>query len=156
MSPSAQITMVTSLRLTLVNVFSMYVRAHAAHWNVEGAAFPQLHQLFGAIYEDVHGSVDPLAEFLRAHQVEAPCSVLDFANEAEGIPNLTATMSDTGGYTGKALLQNLQAVNDRVIDDLQNLYEVAEKGGDCGLANYAQDRLIAHNKWAWQLRATLG
>lgn len=151
---SQQVALVESLRSTLCDVFAMYVRAHAAHWNVEGPSFPSLHEFFGEIYQDVYSSIDPLAEFLRTHQAEAPCSVGDFAKESN-ITDLEAEETNSGGYGAKDLVENLNAVNVEILVDLRKTYTLAEKSGDLGLANFLQDRMIAHRKWQWQLRSTL-
>jgi len=61
------------------DTMNFYVQAHAAHWNVEAPNFSELHRFFGKLYEDVHSAVDPLAEYLRTHAAEAPCSLKEMA-----------------------------------------------------------------------------
>ena len=41
-----------AMRIVLANVFIMYFKAHAAHWNVEGPMFSQYHEFFGDLYDE--------------------------------------------------------------------------------------------------------
>ena len=49
-----------ALKIAFASEFAFYLKAHYFHWNVEGPLFPQLHKLFGKIYEEVYDSIDPL------------------------------------------------------------------------------------------------
>ena len=58
--------LVASLEACLGTAFCLYTKAHAFHWNVTGASFPQLHEMFGRLYADLHTAVDDIAEHIRA------------------------------------------------------------------------------------------
>lgn len=148
-------TLIATLRALVCDTLHFYLAAHAAHWNVEGPHFAELHAFFGAIYEDVHGAVDPLAEYLRAHAAEAPGTLTEAAATTARLRPLGATPSSTGGYAGDELVAFLAYVNAEYLTALRNTYEAANEAGDLGLANYLQDRMTAHTKWAWQFRSLL-
>ena len=134
------------------DTMNFYVQAHAAHWNVEAPNFSELHRFFGKLYEDVHSAVDPLAEYLRTHAAEAPCSLKEMAEES-GLPALNAPETETGGYRGRDLLDHLTVVNAKYMLRLKAVYTAANTTGDIGLSNFCQDRMSAHRTWMWQLRS---
>jgi len=134
------------------DTMNFYVQAHAAHWNVEAPNFSELHRFFGKLYEDVHSAVDPLAEYLRTHAAEAPCSLKEMAEES-GLPALNAPETETGGYRGRDLLDHLTVVNAKYMLRLKAVYAAANAAGDIGLSNFCQDRMSAHRTWMWQLRS---
>jgi len=134
------------------DTMNFYVQAHAAHWNVEAPNFSELHRFFGKLYEDVHSAVDPLAEYLRTHAAEAPCSLKEMAEES-GLPALDAPETETGGYRGRDLLDHLTVVNAKYMLRLKAVYTAANTAGDIGLSNFCQDRMSAHRTWMWQLRS---
>jgi starvation-inducible DNA-binding protein len=53
--------LVEKMKVLLADAFTMYVRAHGYHWNVIGSDFPQYHDFFGDLYQEIHGSVDVIA-----------------------------------------------------------------------------------------------
>lgn len=136
------------LRRALGTTFAFYLKAHGFHWNVEGPNFPQLHQLFGEIYNDAFSAIDRLAEELRATQSYAPGSLGRMAS-LSSIDDAPATP-----LSPAAMLEMLIDDNAKVLAALEGAYTPAEEAGQRGLANYLQDRMSAHRKWGWMLRAT--
>lgn len=49
----------------LATELQLYLKTWNCHWNIEGASFKELHDLFGDQYEGLAGFVDELAERLR-------------------------------------------------------------------------------------------
>ena len=147
-SPSESV-LSAALKELMANLYVMYLRAHGAHWNVEGMLFAPLHKYFGQLYEDVFESIDPIAEALRQHDVYAPYTLSHVAK--------LATIADAQLVNGQPtpLLQDLVGVNSQVQTSLAKAFRAAESAGDLGLANILQDRMAAHLKHAWQLRAHL-
>ena len=60
------------LRQYLANSVVLASTSHGFHWNVEGPLFSEYHDLFGGYYEDIDGTVDVIAEWMRAFDVQAP------------------------------------------------------------------------------------
>jgi starvation-inducible DNA-binding protein len=133
----------------IADLYTTYLEAHAAHWNVEGPLFPMLHQFFGDYAADVYGSIDTFAEALRQHQFQAPASFVELLHAGELAP---------GKATGQAprLLKSLQQKNLALMDQLKMLSLAAVQVDDQGLQNFTQERLAAHLKWDWQFRMQLG
>jgi starvation-inducible DNA-binding protein len=140
--------LVQQMKVVLASTFAMYLKAHNFHWNVEGPNFSEYHALFGNIYEDVHGSVDEVAERIRTLDQYAPGSMSRFAqlsvvDDQINIPN------------ARSMVQELQSDNVKVITELTKAFNLATKAGKEGLADYFAGRIDVHEKHGWMLRATL-
>lgn len=135
----------------LGDVFALYVLAHGAHWNVKGANFSEYHKLFQKIYEDVFGSVDDFAEVLRKLGVTAPFSLADFVPLAD-VSLLTADKNQDPALLASALLK----ANDVVLDQLGDVFDCATNYAQQGVANLVAGRIDQHQKWKWQLSASIG
>lgn len=141
--------LVEKLKVVLANTFTMYMKTHGYHWNVIGPNFPQYHEFFGDIYEEVHGAVDDIAEQLRQINSFAPGS-LQRMKELSEVPETDAIP------TADKMVTNLIAANDIVINSIVECYKLAESAGEYGLSNFLQDRMMAHRKHGWMLKATAG
>lgn len=138
-----------ALKIVLADTFAMYFKTHSYHWNVIGPNFSEYHNFFGTLYEELHGAVDPIAEHIRAVDSFAPSSLarlkeLTRIQEADTIP------------AANRMFQILLNDNNIVLDSLKQAYDLAEKHGELGLANFLQDRMDIHAKHGWMLRATAG
>ena len=136
-----------ALSKVLANTFVMYFKAHAYHWNVEGMFFPQFHEFFGNLYEELHGAVDPIAEHIRAIDGYAPASLTD-------IKTLSMITESSLVTEAKQMVDNLITDNNLIIISLMQAYQEAEKASEIGLANFLQDRIDIHQKHGWMLKAT--
>lgn len=135
-----------TLRKLLADVFTLYFKTHSYHWNVEGPDFVQYHDFLGDLYQDIHGSVDTIAELLRTINVYAPPSLARLMSygtmvESDTIPD------------AKTMLVNLRIDNDRLLASLYQAYDEAEKEINFGISNHIQDRIEKHEKHAWMLRS---
>lgn len=135
-------------RTALADSFFMYMKAHSYHWNVEGINFPQLHKFFGDLYEDLHGSLDPMAEHIRALNEYAP------RNIEEMYEDKTVDCKNTA-KTAKDMVSDLLQTNEQVVIILNNLFAELEKNNDQGFMNFVADRLDTHKKHGWMLRSIL-
>ena len=50
--------LVDQLKIVQADAFTLYLKAHFYHWNIEGPNFPQYHDFLQNFYEDVFASVD--------------------------------------------------------------------------------------------------
>ena len=140
--------LIQSMKSALANTFAFYLKAHGFHWNVEGPNFPQYHELFSTIYEEVYSSLDQFAEEIRVLDAYAPASFRRYL-ELSDIEDQIEILSST------EMLQMLLSDTDKVQASLERTYELAEAAHAHGLSNFLAERQDAHAKWAWQLRSTL-
>ena len=138
--------LVDEMKVSLASTFSFYLKAHNFHWNVEGGNFPQFHSFFESIYSDAWGAVDGIAEHLRTLGAYAPGS---FARYSE----LSIVKDEVNIPSAMSMMTKLQSDNEKIITQLTKTQALAEKNKKMGLANYLQDRIDAHEKNGWMLRA---
>ena len=134
----------------LADVFSFYLRAHGAHWNVVGADFSEYHKLFQKIYEDVYESVDPIAENLRKLGAKAPFQLTQF------IAIRTLEDAPMASQDPRALAMDLLMANDILLDEISDAFDCATAYSQQGVANFLAGRMDQHQLWKWQLSASLG
>ncbi|MGH8122287.1 MAG: DNA starvation/stationary phase protection protein Dps [Rudaea sp.] len=59
-------SMIALLNAQLADTLDLYTQVKQAHWNVKGAHFIALHELFDKLAEDLEGPVDDIAERVTA------------------------------------------------------------------------------------------
>ena len=137
----------SALEDLLCNVIVFYFTAHRAHWNVAGPDFAEYHELFGAIYDDVYGSVDDLAENIRKLGAFPP-SLSYMVGEA-------AFKDDSMTTEAKELALDIYKKNVVMIAMAKGTFDVANAANEQGVANFLAERIDMHQKWQWQLGASL-
>jgi starvation-inducible DNA-binding protein len=140
--------LVGALYTLLSEATAFYLKAHGAHWNVVGEGFSQYHDLFEEIYEDAHASLDPIAESLRKLNSPAPAELKDLA----GMVNSAPRAED---YEAESLAADLYAANEKLLENIMVAFKVASDANQQGIANFLAERQDMHQKWSWQLRASL-
>jgi len=136
-----------SLKKVLANSFMFYIKSHNFHINVTGVYFKQFHDLFGEIYEEAFAEVDLIAEHIRSIGKYAPISISRIAT--------TTDIKDDGSIPDAlSMAKRLIEDNKIVIASLYEAYKEADAAKELGLANFLQDRIDAHNKTEWMLKAT--
>lgn len=140
--------LIAMLKGLLADTVALKFKAHGYHWNVETDDFPQYHEFFGKIYEDYDSAIDPLAEWIRMLGDYAPFKLSRFAS-LSSIPE-TNVSSDH-----EDMSMDLYKANELMISKFQDAFDVATAMRQQGLANFFGDRMTAHQKWSWQLRATV-
>jgi starvation-inducible DNA-binding protein len=137
------------LALCLANATIMYHRVHGFHWNVTGEDFPQWHEKFLEIYEDVYSSLDPLAENIRKVGAFAPFTLLELielSTVADEVPS---------SYDALVLVADLLKTNAAMLVCLNKTFKAATAANQQGIANFIAERIDMHQKWNWQLSASL-
>ena len=138
-----------NLKCVLACSYTFAVKAQYFHWNVEGSDFPQYHEFFGNLYEEVNdNAIDRCAEFIRTLDEYAPGSFSRFM-ELSKIPEQTRVPR------AELMMQELYNNNLTMIETLKEAFAAAEEENHQGIANFIAERLDAHGKWGWQLRSIL-
>ena len=140
--------LIENLKGLLGDAVTLKFKAHGYHWNVEGEDFAQYHALFEAIYSDIDESIDPIAENIRKLGDYAPYKLSRFAELTTLVE--TQVTSDPG-----AMAADLLADNEKVIVRLMDAFDVADQERQQGIANFIAERIDMHQKWSWQLRASI-
>lgn len=136
------------LKKVLADTFALYLKAHNYHWNVEGINFPQYHEFFGNLYEELHGAVDPIAEEIRSLDTYAPGSMTRFLE-------LTDIECELNIPSATEMVTKLYSDNEKVLNVLNIAFKLANEFDKQGLADFIAGRLDVHNKHAWMLRSII-
>jgi len=136
----------------LADAYTLYLKTHAFHWNVTGPMFNSLHVMFETQYTEQWAALDEIAERIRAIGFPAPGSYAEFAR--------LSSIKDESGADGevpewKEMVRQLVAGNEAVCRTARKVLATASKAGDEPSVDLMTQRLQAHEKTAWMLRALL-
>lgn len=137
-----------NLKALYASSFSFFIKSFGFHHNVEGPDFPQYHEFLGGIYQDIYGSLDKTAEYIRTLDSYAPGSLTRFIE-------LSVISDQTKIPRAELMLQELCDDNERMIALLNQTFASAEAENKQGIANFIAERLDAHEKLCWMLKSTL-
>ena len=142
--------LIDALKVLEASTVALKYKAHGFHWNVEGDDFPQWHSKLEDIYEDMEGAVDTFAEWIRMLDVNsyAPFSL-------SRLSSLSIVPENTVSSDPMAMIADLCDSMDIVTAAIVTACDNATNAKQFGLANFLGDRQTAHQKWCWQLRASL-
>lgn len=140
--------LVQTLKELLASTVALKFKAQGYHWNVETDDFPQWHDKFGDIYDSLDGSIDPLAEWIRMLGDYAPFKLSRFSALSKIVE--TDVSSDP-----EMMAADLLKDHEASAAAFGAASIAAANAGQKGLENFLADCMTAHQKWAWQLRASL-
>jgi len=140
--------LIKAMKIAFATEYSFYLKAHFYHWNVEGADFSQYHTLFGTIYQEVYGSIDPFAENIRKLGSYTPGSYTRFSMLSQIDDELTV-------QPAMDMIRELLDDGEKILKVLDMVYDLSEGARQFGISNFLAERIDAHQKHNWMLRATL-
>jgi starvation-inducible DNA-binding protein len=132
----------------LADSYTLYLKTHNYHWNVEGPMFQTLHLMFETQYTELALAVDLIAERIRALGFPAPGTYAEFAElssikEVQGVP------------TAEKMISDLVAGQESVIRTARSIFPVVDNAQDEPTADLLTQRMQVHEKTAWMLRSLL-
>ena len=136
------------LKETFSDNFVNSYRIHSIHFNIEGKEFYGWHKLLQKMYEDSESIQDDLGELIRALGEFAPETITE-------ILDLADLEDTTTGPKNTDLLSFVLDGQEHMINSYDKLNYVAETEGHPDIANFAQDRIRQHKKFAWMLKSIL-
>ena len=133
----------------LADTYTLYLTTHNFHWNVTGPMFNTLHAMFMEQYTLLWGSIDLIAERIRALGHFAPGSYAAFGK--------LASVPDAPAEPPKAMemVRILVKGHEAVARTARELVPTADKAGDEPTLDLLTQRLDFHEKTAWMLRSLL-
>jgi starvation-inducible DNA-binding protein len=137
-----------ALARLLADTYTLYLKTHSFHWNVEGPMFNTLHLMFMEQYTELWNALDEIAERIRSLGYPAPGSYKAFAR--------LASIEETDGVPeAMAMVHELVKGHEAVARTARAAFAPAEKAGDESTADLLTQRLQVHEKTAWMLRSLL-
>jgi len=141
--------LVENLKVVLASSFTLYLKAHNFHWNVEGPDFPQYHKFLDDFNNEIfENAIDRSAEFIRALDHYTPGSLTRFLE-------LSIVKDQVLIPRAELMMQELYEDNATVLAYLKETFHVAEQEDEQGVANFIAERIDAHGKHQWMLRSVL-
>jgi starvation-inducible DNA-binding protein len=141
---------VTSLlNQQLADTFDLYSQTKQAHWNVKGAQFFQLHELFDKLAEELTGYVDLIAERATALGTLAQGTVRMSAANSQ-LPECDLNVTDS--------LATVEALADRyaaLASSTRRAIKSADSHGDVDTADLFTEISRGLDKALWFLEAHL-
>jgi starvation-inducible DNA-binding protein len=137
-----------ALGALLADTYTLYLKTHAFHWNVEGPMFNTLHLMFMTQYTELWGALDLIAERIRSLGFPAPGTYQEFGK-------LTSIEETVGVPEAMEMVRLLVKGHEAVARTARKAFPVAEKGGDESTVDLLTQRLQVHEKTAWMLRSLL-
>jgi starvation-inducible DNA-binding protein len=135
------------LKKLLADTYTLYLKTHGYHWNVEGPHFQQLHIQFMEQYTELWTAVDDLAERIRALGHYAPSSYSEMSA-------ISTIKEESGKPDWKEMVINLAKGHEQLARTVREVLAIAEEVGDEATLDVVAPRLTLHEKTAWMLRAT--
>jgi len=132
----------------LADSYSLYLKTHNYHWNVEGPMFNTLHLMFEQHYTELATAVDEIAERIRALGVKAPGSYSAFVK-------LTSIDEASGDEPAEEMIRQLVIGQETVARTAREAIKAAEAASDEPTADLLTQRMQIHEKNAWMLRSML-
>ncbi len=132
----------------LADTYTVYLKTHNFHWNVEGPMFQTLHILFMEQYTEAWNAIDVIAERIRSLGHYAPGTYAQYQKlasikETEGVPKATKMI--------ELLIEGQEAI----VRTARSVLPVADKASDEPTLDLLTQRMQIHEKNAWMLRSLL-
>ena len=137
-----------ALANVLADSYNLMVKTHNYHWNVEGPYFPSLHAMFEVQYTELFTAVDELAERMRALGAKAPGSYKEFSD-------LSPIKDGDSGLEAKAMVADLIAGHETLIERAKKAIEAAGDAGDDASEDMLIARVQSHEKHVWMMKSFL-
>jgi starvation-inducible DNA-binding protein len=140
------VDLVQQMKVVLASTFSMYLKTHSFHWNVEGPHFNDYHKMLGKTYKELWEAVDVIAEHIRILDAYAPGSLSRFSQ-------LSKVDDQINVPNAKSMLKELLSDNSIMIAELNKAFKLAESVNKQGLLDFLASRIDTHEKLGWFLRS---
>lgn len=137
-----------NLKVLLASTQSFAIKSQNFHWNIEGSDFPQYHAFYDTLYNDVHDTIDAIAEYIRILGHYTPGSLQRYSQ---------LTIIEDQVRIPRAELMFAETLNDiqRMLDLIVPMFDEATEERQQGIANYLAELQDLYGKKAWFIRSIL-
>ncbi len=139
---------IENLETVLATSYLLMIKTHNYHWNVVGANFKPLHELFQLQYEELFTATDELAERIRALGAKVNGTIENFSDKS-----LVKKIDNS--LTDKAMVADLIVDNEALIKVLKEGVKVAQGAEDEVTAGMLINRIQIHEKTVWMLQSSI-
>ena len=137
-----------NLKVLLASTQSFAIKSQNFHWNIEGSDFPQYHAFYDTLYNDVHNTIDPIAEYIRILGHYTPGSLQRYSE---------LTIIEDQVRIPRAELMFAETLNDieRMLNVVVPMFDEATEERQQGIANFLAELQDLYGKKAWFIRSIL-
>ena len=132
----------------LADTYTLYLKTHNFHWNVEGPMFNTLHLMFETQYTELALAVDLIAERIRALGYPAPGSYSAYAK-------LSSIKEANGQPKAEEMIRQLVEGQEAVVRTARKVFPAAENVSVELTADCLTLLMQVYDKIAWMLRSLL-
>jgi len=137
-----------NLKVLLASTQSFAIKSQNFHWNVEGSNFPQYHEFFDTLYNDVSDTIDRIAEYIRILGHYTPGSLTRYAE-------LSIIQDQTKIPRAELMFQESLQDCETMIQLVVAMFEEAANENQHGIENYMAELQDLYGKKAWFIRSIL-
>lgn len=137
-----------NLKILLASTQSFAIKSQNFHWNIEGSNFPQYHSFYDTLYNDVHDTIDAIAEYVRILGHYTPGSLQRYSE---------LTIIEDQVRIPRAELMFVETLNDieRMLELIVPMFDEATNERQQGIANFLAELQDLYGKKAWFIRSIL-
>jgi starvation-inducible DNA-binding protein len=137
-----------NLKVLLASSQSFAIKSQNFHWNIEGSNFPQYHEFYDTLYNDVNDTIDRIAEYIRTLDHYTPGSLQRYAElsvikDQTRIPRAELMFRES--------LQDCELMTQLVVA----MFNEATNENQQGIANFMAELQDLYGKKAWFIRSIL-
>ena len=134
----------------LADEFILYSKTLNFHWNIEGPDFHAVHLYLETLYHEQQGTVDTVAEKIRALGHYAPATLKNYLK----LTHLTEEIK--GKNDSQSIFAELLEDHESIIVFIrEEIKPIANKMKADGISDYITGLMEQHEKTAWMLRSHL-
>ena len=122
--------LIAQLRNLLSGTMKLYYKAHVMHWNVEGADFPQYHDFFGDVYDELFAAIDPVAEHMRFLGAKTPGSLGNLLTAS----TIADAVADDADF--ESMVRDFQEANNGAIEICRAGIAAADDANEPAVGNF--------------------
>lgn len=137
-----------NLKVLLASTQSFAIKSQNFHWNVEGSNFPQYHEFFNTLYDDVSETIDPIAEYIRILGHYTPGSLSRYAE-------LSVIQDQTKIPRAELMFQESLQDCETMLQLVTAMFDEAANEKQHGIENYMAELQDLYGKKAWFIRSIL-
>lgn len=137
-----------NLKVLLASTQAFAIKSQNFHWNIEGSDFPQYHEFYDTLYNDVNDTIDKIAEYIRTLNHYTPGSLQRYAQ-------LSVIQDQT--KIPRAELMFVESFQDceKMIQLVVAMFDEATEEKQQGIANFMAELQDLYGKKAWFIRSIL-
>jgi starvation-inducible DNA-binding protein len=134
------------LEKILADSYTLMLKTQNYHWNITGKEFFSLHNALGGFYEELFQAIDHIAERIRTLGYKVDGSYENFIK-------LTSIKIPKTNANSTTMIDDLQNDHTNLASALKAAIKVAQVEDDEATADLLVQRLAAHEKTIWMLKA---